>query len=201
LGQGKLGTFTVALTDFDRTLTRLFDHAALQAACIDLRAFCQRHGVPEESLPEPADPYSVWVEAHQWMRRNLLPSRTRELNRRVARRLARHELRAAGSARLFEGVDRTLRWLRASGLPVLVVSNNSTRALWRALYGNGAADLVERVFGRRHHFEMDELKPSPALIDAALRHVDGVAQQAFFVGDSPTDMLASFAELQSFRFG
>lgn len=187
---GKLGTFGVALTDFDRTLTRLFDAAALRAAWLDLRGFYHRQGVPLERLQGEADPYAVWVAADEWAREHLAPGRARELNRRAARRLARHELRAARSTTLFEGVDDTLRWLRSSGLPVLVVSSNSIRAVWRALHDGGVADLVERVLGRHHHFEMDEMKPSPALIEAALRHVDGVAQRAFFVGDSPTDMLA-----------
>jgi phosphoglycolate phosphatase-like HAD superfamily hydrolase len=190
LGQGKLGTFRVALTDFDRTLAQLFDGAELQAAFLHLRAFYQRHGVPRECLPDEGDPYSALVEADEWMRRNFAPRRTKELNRQAARRLARRELRAAGSARLFPGVDNSLRWLRARGLPVLVVSNNSTRAPWRTLRANSATDLVEYVLGRSHHFEMDKLKPSPAPIDTALRRVNGFANEAFFVGDSPTDMEA-----------
>jgi phosphoglycolate phosphatase-like HAD superfamily hydrolase len=188
LRQGRLGAFSVALTDFDRTLAQLFDAAALQVAYLQLRAFYEQHGVPGELLPDEGDPYSALVRAHAWMRSNLAPRRTVELDRRAARRLARRELRAAGSARLFEGVDHTLRWLRTRGIPVLVVSNNSTRALWRALYACDASNLVEWVIGRRHHFEMDEMKPSPTLIEAALRHVGGIAQQAFFVGDSPSDM-------------
>lgn len=190
MGQGKLGSFRVALTDFDRTLTRLFDEAALQAAYLHLRAFYERHGVPKEYLPNEGDPYSALVEAHELMRKHLTPRRTNELTRRAARRLARRELRAAGSARLFDGVDQALRWLQAEGVPVLVVSNNSTRAPWRTLRVNGVNDLVECVFGRRHHFEMDEMKPSQAPIDAALRHINGFAQEAFFVGDSPSDMHA-----------
>jgi phosphoglycolate phosphatase-like HAD superfamily hydrolase len=190
LGRGKLGTFSVALTDFDRTLARLFDEAALQAAYRHLRGFYERHGVPGEHLPDEGDPYSALMEAHGWMRTHLAPRRTSDLTRRAARRLARHELRAAGSARLFEGVDQTLRWLRASGVPVVIVSSNSTRAPWRTLRANGLTDLVECVFGRGHYFEMDEMKPSPAPIEAALRHVNRIAQQAFFVGDSPTDVLA-----------
>jgi phosphoglycolate phosphatase-like HAD superfamily hydrolase len=188
LRQGKLGAFRVALTDFDRTLAQLFDEAALQAAHLHLRDFYERHGVPGECLPDHGDPYLALVQAHEWMRDNLAPRHTRELVRRAARRLARRELRAAGSASLFTGVDQTLQWLRARGVPVLVVSNNSTRAPWRTLRVNGVNDLVECVFGCTYHFEMDEMKPSPAPIDAALRHVNGFAQEAFFVGDSPTDM-------------
>jgi len=62
LGQGKLGAFRVALTNFDRTLTQLFDQAALQAAYLHLRVFYERHGVPEEYLPDQGDPYSATDE-------------------------------------------------------------------------------------------------------------------------------------------
>lgn len=190
MGQGKLGMFRVALTDFDRTLTRLFDRTALQAAYLDLVAFYERRGLPVDSLSDEADPYTVWNAAYHWMQRNFPPNRIEEVNRRAAHRLAQHELRAAGSARLFEGVDHTLRWLRRSGLAVLVVSNNSTSALRRALRINRVARHVGRVFGRGHRFGMDEMKPRPVLILAALMHVQVAAKYAFFVGDSPTDMLA-----------
>jgi phosphoglycolate phosphatase-like HAD superfamily hydrolase len=190
LGQGKLGMFRVALTDFDRTLTRLFDGTALRTAYLDLVVFYERQGVPVDSLSNETDPYAVWHGAYDWMQRNFLPDRTEEVNRRAAYRLAQHELRAAGSAKLFEGVDHTLRWLRRSGLPVLVVSNNSTSALRHALHITRVTRLVRRVFGRGHRFGMDEMKPRPALIHAALLHVQVVAKHAFFVGDSPTDMLA-----------
>jgi phosphoglycolate phosphatase-like HAD superfamily hydrolase len=190
LGRVKLGTFRVALTDFDRTLTQLFDEAALQAAYHHLRAFYERHGVPGAYLPDEADPYSALLAAHEWMQRNLAPRPLKELTQRAARRLARRELRAAGSARLFDGVAQALKWLREGGIPVLVVSNNSTRAPWHTLRANGVNDLVDWVVGRSHHFGMDEMKPSPAPIDAALRHVNGFSEEAFFVGDSPTDMHA-----------
>jgi transketolase len=192
LRQSEPGTIRVALTNFDRTLTRLLDPPPLeQAAYRDLLGFYEHQGLPPALLADgEVDPYSVWTRAYDWMRGNVDLDRAEDLNRRAASRLTVHELAAAASARLFEGVDPTLRWLRAEGLRIFIVSNNSMAAVGRTLRTNGVAHLVEHVFGREDRFEMEDLKPSAALIDAALRHANSVAQQAVLVGDSPTDMMA-----------
>jgi len=85
LSQGKLGVFRVALTDFDHTLTRLFDGAALQTAYLNLAVFYERQGVPVDSLPNEADPYAVWHGAYDWMQRSFLLhiNRVTRLVRRV----------------------------------------------------------------------------------------------------------------------
>jgi phosphoglycolate phosphatase-like HAD superfamily hydrolase len=122
------------------------------------------------------------------MRTHLALRRSNELTRRAARRLPRRELRAAGSATLFNGVDQTLRWLHAEGVPILVVSDNSTRARLRTLLRQWR-EQPRRVRLRAQASLRDGRdEASQAPIDAALRHVNGFAQEAFFVGDSPGDM-------------
>lgn len=185
------GTIRVALTDFDRTLTRLFDAPALEkAACADLLGFYRHHDLPVGTLADEVDPYSLWAKAYDWMRVHLGSAHREALNQQAAARLTVHEVQAARSARLLEGVHDTLRWLSDEGFRILVVSSNSTEAIWRTLRAGGVAELADHVFGRDVDFRMDDLKPSTTMLDAALRAADSIAQQAFFVGDSPTDMMA-----------
>ena len=190
--QSESGTFSVALTDFDNTLTRLFDPPSLeQAAYADLLDLYEREGLPRALSPNGgADPYALLTTAYGWTREYLPPDRAEDLNRQATSRLTAHELAAAASVKLFPGVDPTLRWLRAEGLRIIIVISNSTAAVWRALEANGAAHLVKEVFGRGDAAETADLRPSAALIDAALAHADSIAQQAFLVGDSPADMMA-----------
>lgn len=188
---GKLGTIRVALTDFDRTLTRLFDRPWRErAVCADLLDFYRCEGLPVAALLDEVDPYALWAKAYDWMREHLEPTQREALNQRAAAHLTAHEVEAAGSARLLEGVEDTLCWLSIEGFRILIVSSNSSTAIWCALRATGVAELFDHVFGRDDGFRMDDLKPNTTYLEAALEAADSVAQQAFFAGDSPTDMTA-----------
>lgn len=187
----ELGPISAVLTDFDRTLARLFPWPELERIlCADLLEYYGDVGVPIELFSGETDPYTLWARAHGWMREYLGPTRSEELNRRAAARLTAHELEAAGSVRLLEGVEDALRWLSASAIPVVIVSSNSTRAIARALQVTGVASAVAGICGRADHFRMADLKPSTVLLDAALAASGSTPHHACFVGDSPTDMMA-----------
>jgi phosphoglycolate phosphatase len=186
-----LGPISAVLTDFDRTLARLFPWPELERiVCADLLGYYGDLGVPIELFSRETDPYTLWARAYEWMREYLGPTRSEELNRQAAARLAAHEFEAAGSVRLIEGVEDALSWLSASAIPVVIVSSNSTRAIARALQVTGVARTVAGICGRADHFRMADLKPSTVPLDAALAASGSTPHHACFVGDSPTDMMA-----------
>jgi HAD superfamily hydrolase (TIGR01662 family) len=179
------------LTDFDRTLVWLFeDQLQQQEACEDVLAICAARGVPVSIREAGGDPYDLWTEAYRWMLAASGPAEADGLDHTIASCLAAHELRAAGSAKLVEGVEATLKRLHALGIPVAVVSNNATEAVWQGLKAGRVEGLVTVVLGREPDGNLHELKPSPVLLRNALAMLDCAPERALFVGDSVTDMVA-----------
>jgi HAD superfamily hydrolase (TIGR01509 family) len=195
LALSQLGPIDVVLTDFERTLAQLFEEPdrerEVYEAVWDIYA---HHDLPLETRRAAGEsPYSLWTEAYWWMKEHAHPDSAEAVSQAVAARLSQYELEAAGSVRLFKGVRSVLRRLRTLGIPVAVVSNNSTEAVERALEVNRVEGLVVRVFGRRPDLRMEDLKPSPALLLEALKRVGCAADGALFVGDSVVDMAAGRA--------
>jgi phosphoglycolate phosphatase-like HAD superfamily hydrolase len=138
------------LTDFDRTLVWLFeDRCRQREACQDLLAIGADWGVPAPPGPDPvaSDPYDLWADADRWVAASASARDAESLNDTIAACLATHELEAAASARLLGGVGMTLWRLRGWRIPVAVVSNNATDAVWQALKANRVEGLVTAVLG------------------------------------------------------
>jgi phosphoglycolate phosphatase len=184
------------LTDFDRTLVRLFeDRSRQREACQDLLAVRARHGIPVPPGPDPAagDPYDLWADAYRWMLASSSQAEAELLNGAIAACLDVHELGAAASANLLSGVGSTLQRLRELRIGVAVVSNNSADAVWQALKANMMEGFVTMVFGREPGCDLATLKPSPALLVSALSELDVAPERALFAGDSISDMVAGRA--------
>jgi phosphoglycolate phosphatase-like HAD superfamily hydrolase len=184
------------LTDFDRTLVWLFEDRRRQwEACQDLLAIRADWGVPAPPGPDPADsdPYDLWADAYRWLVASAPARDAESLNDRIAACLAAHEVEAAASVGLLAGVGTTLRRLREQGIPVAVVSNNPTDAVWQALKANQVEGLVPAVLGREPGGDLKRLKPSPAMLRQALSMLDRAPERAVFAGDSVTDMAAAQA--------
>jgi phosphoglycolate phosphatase len=184
------GETRALLTDFDRTLTVLFDDRAMEGVRRDLMGLYSAHGIPLDRLRD-RPPYTLWADTYRWTRLHLADV-AQEINQAVARRLAEHEFRAAERSRLFDGVRSVLEWLHDRGIPVAIVSTNSQRAIEAALSSNGVGHLIAELIGRDDvRVDMDSLKPNPAMIYQALDRIE--ARPALFVGDSVTDMMAGRA--------
>jgi HAD superfamily hydrolase (TIGR01509 family) len=182
------------LTDFDRTLVWLFeDQERRREACEDVLAVWAASGFPAPGGDAAAgDPYDLWAESHRRMLRSP-PAEAEALDNAIAACLAAHELRAAGSATLLDGVEATLEQLQGLGIPVAVVSNNATEAVWQALKVSKVEGLVTGVIGREPGCNLRELKPSPVLLHNALAMLDRPPERVLFVGDSVNDMVAGRA--------
>jgi HAD superfamily hydrolase (TIGR01549 family) len=199
-----VGPFKVVLTDFERTLVRLFeDHAVEQEFLEDVRHLCRARGVPTFVLRAGGEsPYSLWRSAHRWMMRKNDRLHADRMYHAMARIATIYELGAAESIRLFDDVPPVLEQLKAAGIPVMVVSNNSTTAVERVLQRNDAEHLVDHVIGRTWAYELvGNLKPRPLLVKKALALSGHDAATALLVGDSVDDMKAGKKAKIGFRVG
>jgi phosphoglycolate phosphatase-like HAD superfamily hydrolase len=186
------GFVDALLTDFDRTLVWLFeDRARQREAHDDLWAVCAAHGVPW-AVREAAGPdqYDLWAEAYQWMAEHTHPNEAETLDQVIASRLTLHEVDAARFVELFDGIAEILERLNGLGIPVAIVSGNATDAVWQGLKANGIEGLVVAVIGREPDFRRPDLKPSPVPLYRALAELQCGADQALYVGDDVSDMLA-----------
>jgi hypothetical protein len=83
------GTVSAVLTDFDRTLTRLFPSPALErTVSADLLEFSEAQGLQIAALSDEADPYALWTTAYRWMRAQPGPVHCEALTRQAAARRA-----------------------------------------------------------------------------------------------------------------
>jgi HAD superfamily hydrolase (TIGR01509 family) len=73
-----------------------------------------------------------------------------------------------------------------------IVSNNSAEAISSYLHRQGSADLVAMVEGRPFG-QPDLMKPNPFLLHRALRTAAVSGEQACFIGDSVSDIVAGRA--------
>jgi phosphoglycolate phosphatase-like HAD superfamily hydrolase len=202
----RLGTFNVVLTDFERTLVRLFEDSRVeQDFFTEVWIACAKRDVPVRTLYSVHDsPYSLWTKAHRWLKRRD-PVRAERLYHAVTKIATRYELDVAPSVRLFDDVVPVLDRLKAMSIPVLIVSNNATEAVERVLRQNCADGLVSDVVGRHLQLELKfrygNLKPKPHLLREALTRSGRAANTALIVGDSVDDMKAGRAADISLRVG
>jgi phosphoglycolate phosphatase-like HAD superfamily hydrolase len=87
-------------------------------------------------------------------------------------------------------VHEVIASARESGRIIGVVSNNSSRAVSAYLDRHGLSDGVNLVIARTSH-DPALLKPSPHLIDEAIRGLDASRASTVLVGDSYTDIEAA----------
>jgi phosphoglycolate phosphatase-like HAD superfamily hydrolase len=162
LGSSQRGIIDLVVTDFDRTLGRLFpqrDHE--RDVYEDVWRMYADHDLPRDvRAAAGGSPYSLWTTAYKWMEERIGRSDAEAVYQTVAERLTHHELDAAESLLLFDGVRLTLERMRASGIPVAVVSNNSTEAVERALKVNKVEGLVQTVAGRQPAAGVPPIEPS-----------------------------------------
>jgi HAD superfamily hydrolase (TIGR01549 family) len=192
-----LGPFKVVLTDFERTLVRLFEDAAVEKEFLEeVWTLCsdkKRFHIPTRVLKAGGEsPYSVWTKAHGWMTRHRKDAlEVQRMYHAVARIAVKYEMEAAESVRLFDHVLPVLEQLKKAGVPVVIVSNNAAEAVERIVKESNAESLVHHVVGRDFRYEwIGNLKPKPTLLFEALKHAGRGPGRPLLVGDSVDDMKA-----------
>jgi phosphoglycolate phosphatase len=113
-----------------------------------------------------------------------------DLAARVEAEMTDLEVAAVPTADPTPYVHQVIASARESDRIVAVVSNNSPRAVNAYLNCHGLSDGIATVVARTSH-DPALLKPSPHLIDEAVRGLDGDPSATALVGDSFTDIEAA----------
>ena len=110
----------------------------------------------------------------------------------LERALQEAELQAVESALPTPGAAESLAACQSSGKLVAIVSNNYAEAVVRYLARNGLAARVGHVEGRDPS-DPNLMKPSPHLIENAMRALAVRPEACVFLGDQTSDMEAGRA--------
>jgi HAD superfamily hydrolase (TIGR01549 family) len=113
-----------------------------------------------------------------------------ELAARVEAEMADLEVAAVPTADPTPYVHQVIASARESGRIIGVVSNNGPRAVNAYLERHGLSDGIRLVIARTSH-DPALLKPSPYLINEAIRGLDANPAMTTLVGDSFTDIEAA----------
>ena len=113
-----------------------------------------------------------------------------EMAARVEAEMADLEVAAVPTADPTPYVHQVIASARESGRTIGVVSNNSPRAVNAYLERHGLSDGIRLVVARTSH-DPALLKPSPHLIDRAVRGLAADPAESALVGDSLTDIEAA----------
>ncbi|WP_161784457.1 HAD family hydrolase [Actinokineospora spheciospongiae] len=105
--------------------------------------------------------------------------------------LARLEQLAVVSAEETFGVREFISEWKLQGIPFAIVSNNSTKAIRKYINAHNLTDSISLIAGRTPECA-DRLKPDPHLIEEALNEMNCNPQEAVFIGDSISDMIAGW---------
>ena len=180
-----MGPVQVVLTDFERTLVRLFkDDRIEQEFFGEIWDLCAGRSVPIRVLKAAGkSPYSLLAKAHQWKKsRNPILAET--MYHAATKIAKRYEMNAAESIRLFDDVQPVLEKWKTESIKIVVVSNNATEAVKRVLKENMVfkedeevkeESLIDHVIGREYRSKMVEnLEPKPLLLNIALELSDPV---------------------------
>jgi HAD superfamily hydrolase (TIGR01549 family) len=188
-----VGTFKAVLTDFERTLVRLFEDPAVEQEFLEeVRKECAYRGVPARVVKAGGEsPYSLWRTAYHWVTQKKDLLEAQRMYYAMARIAVTYEFGAAESIRLFDDVPPILEHLKIAGIPVVIVSNNAAEAVERVLENNDAKRLVDHVVGRNWKYGLlGNLKPRPLMVQKALALSGSGPDTALLVGDSVDDMKA-----------
>lgn len=112
--------------------------------------------------------------------------------RRIEAALTGYELESAATAVPTPGAAELIAHARRSGRPVVIVSNNAVTAVQSYLRAHGLADDIGAIHARTGD-TLRLLKPHPHLLQAALATSQTPPEQAVFVGDQESDVIAARA--------
>lgn len=172
----------VVLLDFDGPVAHLFAGYRAPDVADAIRQFAQVHGV-DLSDTRTDDPLVLLRAAYR---------NSPEFGRDVEAEVIEHETRAAAVSAPTPGAHELIHSAVVSGRAVLIVSNNSERAIRTYLARHDLTDQVAQIVGRPFGHP-EQMKPDPHLLRAALDIARAAPAESVFVGDSITDAIAATA--------
>lgn len=174
------------LFDFDGPICRLFPDGSSERVAHDLRAHVRRRepqGALSLAVERSPDPHEVLRAMGHMFPGSELVAELEEL-------LTEGELTAARTAPPTPGAHRLIRELRAGGVRIAVVTNNSPRAVAAYLHRHGLADAFgPHLYGRTGNTLL--LKPDPDSLQRALHGLYAEPADALMIGDTVSDLAAA----------
>ena len=165
------------LIDFDGPICSIYRRTARPQVAAQLRKLFTGDQLPE-GIQQTGDPIEVFAFAG-----TVSP----DLAARVEAEMTDLEVAATATAMPTPYIHEVLAGCRESGRTVAVVSNNAARAVSTYLERQGLSDGIRLVVARTSH-DPALLKPSPHLIEHAVRALDADPAATALVGDSITDI-------------
>lgn len=171
----------VILLDFDGPVTRLLPPPANAELAASARSLAAELGMPlTPELETTTDHLAIIRAANRY---------SPDVAMHVEAHCTTGEREAATSSTPTPGVRDVLEACARRGATVIVVTNNSPECAVDFLRANDLSSLVQEVIGRDPE-HIDEMKPSPAMLVAAMKEHHG---NALMIGDSVSDMTAATA--------
>lgn len=169
------------LLDFDGPVCAIFGGITAPVVAEQFRTALRRVPIKlPSSVRDADDPLEVFRQVA-----DLGP----EVAETAQRILTRLETRAARAARATPGSSDLMRTAYGTGHTVTIVSNNSSAAIAAYLGDHRLTRYVTAVVGR-DDADPALMKPSPYRVREAVSRLDAQPGETFFVGDSPSDVVA-----------
>lgn len=173
------------LLDFDGPICGVYATVPDHVAADQVRAVLERAGMTlPVSVKSTSDPLEVLQHA--------AGVEDRVLIEQADDALIRAELVAIEGAEPTPGAHETIVAAAEAGVPVAIVSNNSTPAIEAYLTRHELTDYVRAIIGRVYG-RPDLMKPNPHPLTVAAAELGTRADACLLVGDSTTDMIAAHA--------
>jgi HAD superfamily hydrolase (TIGR01662 family) len=178
-----LASVNVALFDFDGPICSVFDGYPAQQIADELRELAHEvRNEPSVALNQASSPHELL----------LATAGDPELAQYIEAALQEAELTAVKTALPTPGAAESIAACNASGRVVAIVSNNYARAVSYYLARVGLGEQVAHVIGR-DPADPTLMKPSPHLIEKAIRTLGVEPAACVFIGDQVTDIEAGRA--------
>ncbi|WP_168207330.1 HAD family hydrolase [Microlunatus elymi] len=175
-----LAETTAVFLDFDGPVTHLFADGRNQAIADRMRSRLEQHQQPANGeAATTADPLAVL----RWAYDHCTPDAAADAEQTCID----GEVQAAGDSDPAPGSTVFIRACRASGRPLIIVSNNSADAIHAYLERLKLSDQVDAVVGRVRG-DPYLMKPNRHLIDQALQLIGSEPSTVAFIGDSVSDV-------------
>jgi phosphoglycolate phosphatase len=166
------------LLDFDGPICSIFAGLPATVVADRLRKLFSPGIAMPASVADSPDPLEVFAYS---------ATISGELAARVEAEMTELEVTAVATASPTPYVHEVVTACRDSGRSVAVVSNNSARAVRTYLTQHGLDDRIPHVVARTSH-DPALLKPSPHLINLAVKALNASPAECALVGDSTTDI-------------
>ncbi|MCW4043960.1 MAG: HAD family hydrolase [Candidatus Bathyarchaeota archaeon] len=182
--------------DLDGTLANFnLDYKTVRA---EVKGYLVKRGVPASVLSVKESVFEMLRKTEIYVKNSAKPAKFFNDIRSEALAMAeKYELEAAKSTSLLPGAMETLKALRRMGLKIGLCTINSENAVNYILTRFGIADYFGVTVSRN---KVNQYKPNPEHIGAALRALDVSASDAVIVGDGSVDM-QSAKELDAIAVG